>query len=252
MQLTSRIHKGIALVVTLGGVLIMWFILISSGVDTVFVPSPHAVWRSFLSMYAQGLGAHLGVTTLRVFIAVMISFLVAIPVALLMHQNRFLQLVLSPVIDFIRYLPVPALIPLLILFLGIGESVKITVLFLGTFFQVVILALGYLRNIHQEYYELSYLFHFSLLKKWKMQVSAILPELWDTLRISIGLCWTYVIIAELVATDRGVGRIIKEAQRFSDSSKLYVVIIVIGVVGLLIDQGMKYLAPKLFPYRYVK
>lgn len=85
-----------------------------------------------------------------------------------------------------------------------------------------------------------------------MQISAILPELWDTLRISIGWCWTYVVIAELVATDVGIGRVIKEAQRFSDSSKLYVAIILIGVIGLFIDQIMKYLAPKLFPYRYIK
>lgn len=84
-----------------------------------------------------------------------------------------------------------------------------------------------------------------------MQIAAIMPELWDTLRISIGWCWTYIIIAELIATDVGIGRVIKEAQRFSDSSKLYVAIFLIGITGLVIDQLMKYLAPKLFPYRYI-
>lgn len=250
--MTVQLQKTIASIGLLIGVVILWFFAAQNGIDTLFLPTPESFWQSFISMSHNGVWGHLGITTLRVFIAVFISFLVAIPVALIMHRNKIVYVIFSPIIDFVRYLPIPALIPLLILFLGIGEPIKITVLFIGTFFQIVILIFDYIKNIHEEYYELAYVFHFSNIKKWHMQISAILPELWDTLRISIGWCWTYIIIAELIATDVGIGRLIKEAQRFSDSSKLYVAIVLIGVTGLLIDQLMKYFAPKLFPYRYIK
>jgi len=250
--MTIRLQKIIIGISVLIGIVILWFFVTRNGIDTLFLPTPESFWKSFISMSYNGVWKHLGITTVRVLIAVFISFLAAIPVALIMYGNKVMKSIFSPIIDFIRYLPVPALIPLLILFLGIGESVKITILFIGTFFQVVILIFDYIKNIHEEYYELVYVFHFSSIKKWRMQINAILPELWDTLRISIGWCWTYIIIAELVATDVGIGRVIKEAQRFSDSSKLYVAIILIGVTGLFIDQIMKYFAPKLFPYRYIK
>jgi NitT/TauT family transport system permease protein len=250
--MTTRLQKTIIGIGMLIGILVLWFFVTRNGIDTLFLPTPESFWKSFISMSHNGLWKHLGITTLRVFVAVFISFLVAIPTALMMYGSKVVRLIISPIIDFVRYLPVPALIPLLILFLGIGESVKITVLFIGTFFQVVILMFDYIKNIHEEYYELAYVFHFSSIKKWRMQIAAILPELWDTLRISIGWCWTYIIIAELIATDVGIGRVIKEAQRFSDSSKLYVAIVLIGITGLIIDQLMKYLAPKLFPYRYIK
>ena len=250
--MTTRLQKIITSISVLIGIFILWFFVTRNGIDALFLPTPESFWKSFISMSHNGVWKHFGITTVRVFIAVIISFLAAIPVALMMYENKVVKLIFSPIIDFVRYLPVPALIPLLILFLGIGESVKITILFIGTFFQIVILIFDYIKNIHEEYYELAYIFHFSSIKKWQMQISAILPELWDTLRISIGWCWTYVVIAELVATDVGIGRVIKEAQRFSDSSKLYVAIILIGVIGLFIDQIMKYLAPKLFPYRYIK
>lgn len=250
--MTIRLQKTITGISMLIGILVLWFFVTRNGADSLFIPTPQSFWKSLVAMSHSGLWKHLGITTIRVFVAVFISFIIAIPTALAMYGSKSLRFVLSPVIDFIRYLPVPALIPLLILFLGIGESVKITVLFIGTFFQVVILIFDYIKNVHEEYYELAYVFHFSNIKKWHMQISAILPELWDTLRISIGWCWTYIIIAELIATDVGIGRVIKEAQRFSDSSKLYVAIILIGITGLVIDQIMKYLAPKLFPYRYIK
>ena len=247
-----RLQKVVTAVALIGSIFLLWFIVTALGVDAIFVPTPQSVWKSFIAMSANGLWTHLVITSIRVLIAVAISMLFAIPIAIVMYWNRTARLIISPIVDFIRYLPIPALIPLLILFLGIGESVKITVLFIGTFFQVVILVFDYLKNIHKEYYELSYVFHSSRIKKWRMQISAIMPELWDTLRLSIGWCWTYIIIAELIATDLGIGRVIKEAQRFSDSSRLYVAIILIGCVGLFIDQLMKYLAPKLFPYRYIQ
>ena len=239
-------------VTTIFAVVILWYVLSRFGnIDSLFLPTPGKVWRSFLTLSHNGLWTNLGITSLRVAVAVALSFALAIPLAILMYWNKYLKSICSPLIDFIRYLPVPALIPLLIIFLGIGESVKIAVLFIGTFFQIIILIHDLLRNIPNEYYELSYVFHFNKWKLYFMQLKSILPELWDTLRVSIGLCWTYVIIAELIATDKGIGRVIKEAQRFSDSSKLFVAIISIGIVGLLIDQIMKAASEKLFPYRLI-
>ncbi len=234
-------------------VIFVWYIATrTGGVDSLFLPSPEQVFHSFITLSKGGLWMHVGVTSLRVLVAVVLSFVVAIPLAILLYWNKTSRAVLSPVTDFMRYLPVPALIPLLIIFFGIGETAKISVLFIGTFFQATTLIFDFIKNIHREYYELAYVLHFNKRQTYLMQIRAMLPELWDTLRISIGLCWTYVIIAELIATDIGIGRVIKEAQRFSDSSKLYVAIIVIGIVGLCVDQAMKWYGRRLFRYRYMR
>lgn len=249
-QKTKQLFIGLGV---LFAIVFLWFIATrAGGVDPLFLPSPEKAFQSFITLSQGGLWMHVGVTSLRVLVAVLLSFVFAIPISILLYWNKVMRSILSPIADFMRYLPVPALVPLLILFFGIGETAKISVLFIGTFFQALVLIFDFIKNIHREYYELAYVLHFNKRQVYLMQIRAMLPELWDTLRISIGLCWTYVIIAELIATDIGIGRVIKEAQRFSDSSKLYVAIIVIGVVGLCVDQAMKHLGRRLFRYRYIR
>ena len=92
-----------------------------------------------------------------------------------------------------------------------------------------------LKEIPREYYDLAYTLQFSKFQVLKMKLKAILPQLYDNSRILVGICWTYLVIAELVAADAGIGHMIKEAQRFSQTPDIYAGIITIGLIGFITD-----------------
>ncbi len=197
----------------------------------------------------QNFLADIGISVFRVLFAFIFAFVIAVPLAILMNSRKKINSLLSPYIDFIRYLPVPALIPLTILFFGIGEGAKISLLFIGTFFQLILLVIDDLNEIPKEYLDLSYTLNFSRLKVIKVKLLSIAPQLFDNSRITLGWCWTYLVIAELVAANSGIGHMIKEAQRFSNIPDLYVGIVSIGIIGFLTDFLFKKMRPYIFKYK---
>jgi len=168
---------------------------------------------------------------------------------LLMSESQFFKRLLAPYIDFIRYIPVPVLIPLTILFFGIGEEAKIILLFVGTFFQIVLLFDSNLMNVPKDYFDLAYSLNFTTFQRLKMKLQAAIPEMYDNMRISLGLSWSYVIIVELVAAQTGIGHMIKEAQRFSLTSNVYVGILLMGIIGFISDYLFRKSYVKFFPYK---
>lgn len=228
----------------------LWFLTSHMGMlNSLFVPSPGDFYTTFLEMFfKENFLDDMWISTVRVFGAFILAFIIAIPMALLMSQVKWFNDLFEPYIDFIRYLPVPALIPLTILFFGIGEGSKISLLFIGTFFQMILLIIDDINVIPIQYMELAKVLRFSRYKKIMMKLRLIGPQLYDNARITLGWCWTYLVIAELVAAQSGVGHIIKEAQRFSDIPKVYVAIFSLGVIGLIIDLSMKKTKPFFFKY----
>lgn len=227
--------------ISLGAIGCCWYLLTSSGfIDKLFLPSFGALFNSFVALFKEKEFAwDIAISTWRVWFSFLLSFVIAVPLALAMSESKLLHNVISPYIDFIRYLPVPALIPLSILFLGIDESAKIALLFVGTFFQFILMILDDLKEIPREYYDLAYTLQFSKFQILSMKVKAILPQLYDNSRISIGICWTYLVIAELVASENGIGHMLKEAQRFSQTPDIYAGIITIGIIGFITDYAFK-------------
>jgi NitT/TauT family transport system permease protein len=177
-----------------------------------------------------------------------ISIAIALPLGLLISESSFIKKLLIPYIDFIRYIPVPVLIPLTILFFGIGEPAKIALLFIGTFFQIILLFMGDLARVPKEYFDLAFTLNFTAAERLKMKVRSALPSMYDNMRISLGLSWSYVIIAELVASDMGLGHMIKEAQRFSHTSEVYVGILIMGLIGFISDFIFRKSYGRFFPY----
>ncbi len=237
--------------ISFGIVVCLWYFSTTTGlVNKLFLPSFGDLFNSFITLFSEkGFLHDIAISTWRVWFSFILSFLVALPLALAMSQSKLFYKVVSPYIDFIRYLPVPALIPLSILFLGIDESAKIALLFIGTFFQFILMILDDLKEIPKEYYELAYTLHFTKWQVLKMKVRTVLPQLYDNSRISIGICWTYLVIAELVASESGIGHMIKEAQRFSQTPDIYAGIITIGLIGFITDFTFKKGYPLLFKYK---
>jgi NitT/TauT family transport system permease protein len=229
----------------------LWEVAARAGwVAPQFLPSPSRVVRALWRMLSsENLLWHAGVSTLRVWVAFIIAAAMAIPIGILMSSYRIVGAALEPTIDFIRYLPVPALVPLSIIWFGVGESTKIFLLWLGTFFQLVLLVADDMRRVPHEYVEIA----FTLGAKPRrvltdVALRAMGPSLVDNLRITLGWCWTYLIIAEIVAADSGLGFVIWSARRYVKTPEVMAGVVAIGIIGLVTDQLLRLLHRRMFKY----
>jgi len=198
---------------------------------------------------SQDLLWHALVSTLRVWAAFLLTAAMAIPIGILMSSYRVVGASLEPMIDFIRYLPVPALVPLSIIWFGVGEETKIFLLWLGTFFQLVLLVADDMRRVPHEYAEIA----FTLGAKPRQVLTdvalrAMGPSLVDNLRITLGWCWTYLVLAEIVAADSGLGFVIWSARRYVKTPEVMAGVVVIGLIGLITDQLLRALHRRMFRY----
>jgi NitT/TauT family transport system permease protein len=173
----------------------------------------------------------------------------AIPIGMLMSSYRPIGAALEPIIDFIRYLPVPALVPLSIIWFGVGENTKIFLLWLGTFFQLVLLVADDMRRVPNEYFEIARTVGANQRQLLTdVAFRAMLPNLVDNLRITLGWCWTYLIIAEIVAADSGIGFVIWTARRYMKTPEVMAGVVAIGIIGLVTDQLLRLLHRRAFRY----
>ncbi|WP_181702113.1 ABC transporter permease [Chthonobacter albigriseus] len=219
-------------------------------VAPLFLPPPSVVLATLVEMAtSRDLLYHAGVSTARVWTAFLIAAMMAVPIGILMGSYKLAGRSLEPTIDFIRYLPVPALVPLAIIWFGVGEETKIFLLWMGTFFQLVLLVADDVRRVPHEYGELAATLGAPKARALAdVTLPAMLPTLWDNMRVTLGWCWSYVIVAEIVAADSGLGFVIWQARRYFKTPEVMAGVIAIGIIGLLTDQILRALHARLFPY----
>jgi NitT/TauT family transport system permease protein len=242
-----------ALVGTAAAVLLLaaWELAARTGlISPQFLPAPSRVFTALWSMFSQqSLLYHTGVSAARVWGAFLIAAVMAIPIGILMSSYRIVGAALEPIVDFIRYLPVPALVPLSIIWFGVGEPTKIFLLWLGTFFQLVLFVADDMRRVPNEFVEVARtLGANSRHVMTDVALRAMAPSLVDNLRITLGWCWTYLIIAEIVAADSGIGYVIWSARRFVKTPEVIAGVVVIGLIGLVTDQLLRLAHRRLFRY----
>ncbi|MEO0885577.1 MAG: ABC transporter permease [Cyanobacteria bacterium J06648_10] len=203
-----------------------------------FLPLPWSVVSALYSMLSeQSFLTDIGVSVIRVWVAFLLSVIVAVPLGVWMSTYRVVAAATEPIIDFIRYLPVPALVPLLIIWLGVGEPSKIAVLWMGTFFQLVLMVSDDAKSVPREYIEIGLTLGakpFEIVRD--IIFHSMLPNLVDNLRITLGWCWTYLIIAEIVASNSGIGHFIWSMRRFVKTPEVMAGILTVGLIGLVSDQ----------------
>ena len=156
---------------------------------------------------------------------------------------------LEPLVNFIRYLPVTSFVPLFILWIGIGIEQKVTVIFFGTFFQQLVMIADTARGISRDLVNASY----TLGTKRSQVVSqvifpAALPGVLDTLRVTMGWAWTYLVVAELVAANAGLGFISMKAMRGFHVDTIFLAIAIIGLLGLFTDMMFRLLRRWVAPW----
>ena len=232
-------------------ILVLWFLATTLGlVQPQFLPSPQAVVWAWWRLFSENdYASDVGISIARVWIAFLASAVIAIPLGMLMSSYRAVNACSEPLIDFVRYLPVPALVPLTLIWLGIGEESKIALLWIGTFFQLVLLIADDARRVPKEFIETGRTLGASdraLMKD--VLFPAMLPSMVDSLRITLGWCWTYLIVAEIVASNSGIGYQLWTARRYGKSPEVFAGILAIGIIGLVSDQAIRFLHRRWFRY----
>ncbi len=232
-------------------VLVLWTITAEGGfVAPQILPSPSAVLGAWAHLFTDaGYTSDIGISVARVWAAFLASAVIAIPLGILMSGYRVVTAVTEPIIDFVRYLPVPALVPLTLIWLGIGEGSKITLLWIGTFFQLILLIADDARRVPKEFIETGRTLGASdsaLMKD--VLLRAMLPNMVDSLRITLGWCWTYLLVAEIVASSSGIGYELWTARRYGKTPEVFAGILTIGIIGLICDQAIRLLHRRWFRY----
>ena len=225
--------------VTLGGM-----------VSKIFLADPITMLRSGYDLLAnQGFGKDIGMTVWRVGGGFAIATVLAIPLGVMMGAYKPIEAFFEPFVSFARYLPASAFIPLLILWAGIGEAQKLSLIFIGSFFQLVLMIAVSVGNTRRDLVEAAY----TLGASDRGIVTRVLlpsasPEIAEILRMVLGWAWTYVIVAELIGASSGIGHMITDSQALLATDQIIFGIIVIGLIGLVTDFAFKALNRSLYPW----
>jgi NitT/TauT family transport system permease protein len=248
------IPRGFYLLLTLSSFAFLfgiWSMLTYGGmVDALFLPSPGRVFRAGVDLFLDlGFTDDILSSVARVMTGFVVAALIGVPLGLIMGTFKVAEAVAEPVVGFIRYMPASAFIPLFILWLGIGDIEKVAIIFVGSFFQLVLMVAVVAKSVQKDMLETAYTLgakRFQVI--WKVLLPASLPGIVDTLRIIVGWAWTYIIVAELVASASGIGYMIISAQRMLRTGNIIFGILTIGGLGLITDFFFKWFHHRLFPW----
>jgi NitT/TauT family transport system permease protein len=214
----------------------------------IFLPSPIDVWNNGVELARDGvLWDDTRTSFLRITIGFAISTAMALPIGILIGSYRAAEAAIEPSVDFIRYMPAVAFVPLSIVWVGVDETQKWLIIWIGTFFQQVLLVMDNVKRVPREYVDIGYTLGMkdrTVLRRVVLPASA--PAIWDTLRITLGWAWTWLVVAELVAATDGLGHRIVVAQRYFQTETIFLGILIIGVLGLIMDQVMKFAGRRIF------
>ncbi len=234
---------------------IAWFALSHSGLmEPVFMPTPAKVLGRVLEWWSEEeLVGDILISVQRIYSGFLLSAVIALPLGVLIGTYAPARALLEPLTDFSRYLPAVAFIPLIMLWVGIDESAKVTVIFVGTFFQMVLLLAEDVARVPNAAIEAARTMGATNGEVVRLVIlRAARPAMLDTLRTCMGLAWTYLVVAELVAANTGLGFSILKAQRFLHTDKIFAGILMIGLIGLLTDQAFRWLHRSAFRWHHLR
>jgi NitT/TauT family transport system permease protein len=216
-----------------------------------FLPAPDQVLKSLLYLFFEkDLGLAIATSALRIAKAIGLSIVVALPLGIAMGAFDFINRIFEPIVAPMRYLPITAFIPLLILWFGIDESQKVAFLFLGTVVFLLPAVVDAIRLVPEELVQTAF-----TLGATKSQVirtvliPAALPAIFDGFRVMNAIAWTYIILAELVNPQNGIGYILRLAEQHLKPEWSFAGIVVVGVIGIVTDLLIGGLNRLLFPWR---
>ncbi len=223
--------------------------------EPLYLPSPEKVWVRSIEIAKDGfrnftLLEHLGYSLFRVVVGFMLGALVGVPLGYAMGLSNWFRGWFDPIVEFMRPVPPLALIPLIIIWFGIGETGKIILLFLAALWIMAIAARSGVSGVNISKVHAAYSLGAS---KWQIMRHVIipnsLPEIFTGARVAMGVCWGTVVAAELVAASQGAGMMIMTASKFQNTDIVIMGIILIGIIGFGIDMLMRWAERILVPWK---
>ena len=223
--------------------------------ESIWLPAPEAVWARVTEIASEGyrnstLAEHLGYSLFRVIVGFILGAIVGIPLGYAMGLSNWFRGWFDPIVEFMRPVPPLALIPLVIIWAGIGEVGKIILLFLAALWIMAIAARSGVSGVRISKVHAAYSLGAS---KWQIMRHVIipnsLPEIFTGARVAMGVCWGTVVAAELVAAEKGAGMMIMVASKFQSTDIVLMGIILIGIIGFSIDMLMRWAERVLVPWK---
>jgi len=248
----KRIFSFISIII----ILIVWIILCELKiVPELFWPAPSSVVKQFVQLTVQGykghtLFGHIGISLYRVMAGFLSGSVLGIFVGMSMGINKKVRAMLDPVIELYRPVPPLAYIPIIIIWLGITDVSKITLLFLASFAVIVINTRAGVQSVPLEKLRAAY----SLGARPKQVLRFVIlpnamPGIVTGMRVAMGVCWGTLVAAEMVAANSGIGWMVLNASRYLRTDIVIVGIIVMGALGYGLDVFLRYIEKKVFPWR---
>jgi len=232
-------------------ILLAWELLSRRGfIRPTILPAPSAIWLTFKDMAISGeLFGHLKTSLVRVFQGFFLGAGLGIAAGILIGLSPTVERALVLVTGLLRPIPIIAWVPVLILWMGIDESSKVTVIAIGSFWPVLLSVIHGIRNTDRKYLEVARVLEKSrLVLLTKVVLPSALPSIFTGLRIGIGIAWMSVIGAELIAASSGIGYMIMYARELSQPDVMLVGVVSIGITGLVIDFALRKVESRLLKW----
>ncbi len=235
---TQRLRAWLGPGVLIALVLLLELAVRAGWINAVLVPPPSAVVQRLYTVIADGrIFAPLGRTMYLLVLAYAIGCLLAIALGVLMGRFRPVHGLLEPLVEVLRPLPKPALLPPLMLFLGLGDTMKITAVALGVFFPVLINTIQGVRGVDPVLVDVARTFqHSRAALLWKVVLPSALPLILSGMRIALGIALVLVVIAEMMAGTGGIGYLIIDLQRSFRVVDMYAWVVILAVLGYALNE----------------
>jgi len=253
-KLSRRATLSISATTVLAILLLWYFVTRYQLVNPLFLPSPGTVWKAFIEILQQGykgntLWQHLSASLGRMIVAFLLAVVVAVPAGLASGYEPRIRAIIEPIVEFYRPLPPLAYYTLLVIWLGIGNESKVALLFLACFAPIYVsctsavmrMSPNYTRNAATLGASRSQIF-------WRVIFPLALPEMFSGLRIALGVGYTTLVAAEMVAARSGIGWMVLDASNFLRSDVIFVGIIIMAITGILLDQILRGLKALCVPW----
>lgn len=218
-------------------------------------PSPHTVLADIvLQLITLSFWTDLTVSIYRVLIGFLLAGLLAVPFGIYMSLYGRFDAAYTPFNNFVRYLPVAALVPLVMLWFGTGNLQKAIVIFIGTFFQLTLMTRDNFSQVPKGLIETGEVL--GARSQWRLirtiVIPSRLPYVFDDLKVALGWAWSYLLVAEVIAAQRGIGFKIMQANRFLQTPRIMALIVVVGIVGIIMDWIFERINRTLFRWRHLE
>jgi NitT/TauT family transport system permease protein len=225
--------------------------------NPIYLPAPHQVGRALYTAFTTEpqrrgdfwLHESLWHSCQIIFWGFVYAAVFGVPLGLLCGTFGLFSRLFEPFVDFVRYMPAPVFGALAVAVLGLEDAPKVAIIFVGTFFQMVLVVANTTRQVDPALLQAAQTLGTSNRQLLQyVVVPAALPNLYRDMRILVGWAWTYLVVAELIGEKSGISAFIYQQQRYRQFDNVYAAIAVIGLIGLLVDQALARLGNVLFPW----